>query len=80
MSLEQRVQSVICQALEIDASDYNEDLSAGDIPEWDSLAHVRLLSAVEAEFAIVFDVGDAIDIESVGDLLDAVKRYTEAKG
>jgi acyl carrier protein len=73
--IEHAIQRLVVETLKIDDHVYTEDLAAGDIPEWDSLAHINLLMAVEREFRITLDVADAAEIESVGDLIDAVKRY-----
>lgn len=74
--MEQQLKDIIAKALNVDAAVINEDLAAGDIPEWDSVAHVNLLMEVEKAYAIAFDVADAIDIESVGDFVDTLKKYT----
>lgn len=73
--IEQTVRKVVVEILKIDDSAYSEELAVGDIPQWDSLAHINLLMAVEREFRITLDVGDAAEIETVGDLIDAVGRY-----
>ncbi|MGB3710464.1 MAG: acyl carrier protein [Erythrobacter sp.] len=73
--IEDRIKRVFLETMRIDESAYSEDLAAGEIPEWDSLRHVNLLMAVERELKINFDIGDSIDIETVGDLIDTAKRY-----
>ncbi len=73
--IEQAVKRLVLSTLRIEERDYSEDLAAGDIPQWDSLAHVNLIMAVEREFRVAFEVGDAVEIETVGDLIDAVRRY-----
>ena len=75
MELADRVKSIVSDTLKIPVSSCNEELTAGDIEEWDSLGHVNLLSAIEKEFNVAFDVGDAIEIESIGDLLDMLQKY-----
>ena len=79
-SIEQRLQRVVCSTLRISPDRYSEDLAAGDIPEWDSIAHVALMMQVEKEFNVAFDVADVIDVESVGDVLDLVARYAPSGG
>lgn len=73
--IEQAIKRLVLDTLKIEEAAYSEELAAGDLPQWDSLAHVNLIMAVEREFRIAFDVGDAVEIETVGDLIDAVKRY-----
>ena len=72
---EDRVKRVVLSTLQISEDRYSEDLTAGSIPEWDSVAQVGLIMAVEAEFGLSFDVADAVDVESVGDLLLLLERY-----
>ena len=77
--IEDKIKTVVVNQLKIDESVYNEDLAAGDIPEWDSLGHVNLLMAVEEHFQVSFDVADAVDIESIADLIDTIKSYVSQK-
>lgn len=77
--IEEEVKKVVLGQLKIDDSLYNEDLAAGDIPEWDSLGHVNLLMAIEEHFQVSFDVADAVDIESIADLVDTTKSYVNQK-
>lgn len=73
--MEDKLRELIIGQLKIEPSQYSEELGAGDIPEWDSLAHMNLIMAVEREFKITFDVADAVDLETVGDFQDALRRY-----
>lgn len=45
-----------------------------DIEEWDSLAHINLLAAVEAAFGVRFSADDMAGIDSVATLLQALQR------
>lgn len=73
--MEEIVKGVALATLNIDESQYSEDLAAGDVVQWDSVGHLRLLMAVEEKFGITFDIGDAIDIETIGDIIETVRRY-----
>lgn len=73
--MEEKFRALLIQQLKIDPAVYSEDLGAGDIPEWDSLAHMNLIMTVEREFRVTFDVADAVDLETVGDFLEVLKRY-----
>lgn len=75
MMINGRLKNIVVNTLRIDESDYSEDLALGDVKQWDSLAHLNLLMAAEKEFRIIFDVAEAADIESVGDLIDAIQRH-----
>lgn len=57
----------------------NDSISARDIKRWDSLNHVILISEVEKEFGIRFDLTDMLEIRSTGDVCRAVVRLISAK-
>ena len=78
MTIEDRVKDVVITTLKIRPEQYSPDLAAGDLPQWDSLGHVRVLQATEEAFDLSFDVGDAIAIEDVSDLVETVRRYQSA--
>ena len=77
--VDHKIKCIVLETLKIKEADYHEDLTAGDLPAWDSLGHVNLLMAVEREFDVAFEVTDAIDIESVSDLQEMVKKYLALK-
>lgn len=79
-TINDKLKTIVIETLKISASDYSDDLAAGDIPQWDSIGHVNLLMAVEQGFGVAFDVTDAIDIESVSDLQDMLRKYLSEKG
>lgn len=55
------------------------ELSADDVEEWDSLAQLSLLSAIQNDFKIRFRVGEAESTENVGELARLISRYVAAK-
>lgn len=42
---------------------------SGDIEDWDSLEHINLVSAVEAEFKIKFTMGQVVTMKNVGEMV-----------
>ena len=46
--------------------------TAASIKGWDSLAHVRLIVALEEEFEIEFEPEKIMELRSVGELIEAV--------
>jgi len=45
-----------------------DDLTAGDVPGWDSFNHVNLIINIEEEFGIRFTSGEVSGMKNVGDL------------
>ena len=52
-----------------------DELTARDVPAWDSLNHVNLMMYVEEEFRVRFTTGEVSSMQNVGDL----KRLIDAK-
>ena len=65
------INSIIAKVLEINIDDVNNELSVGDIPQWDSLAHMQLLEALEDASGKALDIEQIIEIEDVQDIIDA---------
>lgn len=63
----------------------NEDLTvtrasnAASVEDWDSLAHVNLITAVEKTYKIRFALGELQELKNVGDMIDLVQRKIAAK-
>lgn len=74
-SIKNKVRETIISVLQINESDFSEDLAIGDIPEWDSVNHVLLIQEIEETFNINIDVTDAIDIEDIFDIYTVLKKY-----
>ncbi len=45
-----------------------------DIEEWDSLANINIVFAIEDEFDIKFDVDDITKMKSVAIIIDEIKK------
>lgn len=48
--------------------------TAADIAGWDSLMHITLISAVEDEFGISFNMKDVVKMKNVGDMVDLIEN------
>ena len=55
-----------------DSITVNEDTTAEDIADWDSLTHITLIASVEDEFDVKFDMKDVIRLKNVGEMADLI--------
>lgn len=49
-----------------------ETTSADDIEDWDSLAHVQLIEAIQSYFGIKFSAREMLSWENVGQMVECI--------
>lgn len=47
----------------------NQNTTAKDIEDWDSLSHITLIGAVEDEFGMKFSMKEVVDMQNVGEMI-----------
>lgn len=69
-----KVQEVFRDELEVEDLVLNDETTADDVEEWDSLSHVQLVVALEKAFGIKFTSREILSWDNVGDLVDCISR------
>lgn len=54
----------------------NREMTAEDIEAWDSLTYFELVMEVEAAFGIKLTTEEIATLESVGQMMDLIEKYT----
>ena len=57
-----------------DDNDFDK-LNYQDIPEWDSIGHMTLVSELENEFSISIETDDIVDFSSFKKGIELLKKY-----
>lgn len=69
---------VVFDKLFLEPPKLTPQVTAAEVPEWDSLLQISLLVAVEKEFSIRFRVGEVEATKNIGDFADLIaRRMTE---
>ncbi len=66
---------IFIKSLSIDKKNFNEKLKYNDIPEWDSIGHMTLMSALEEGFKISIETDDIVDFSSFKKGIQILKKY-----
>jgi acyl carrier protein len=53
------------------------DSNASTVPDWDSLAHVNLVTAIEKKYKIRFALGELQELTNVADMIDLIEAKFE---
>ncbi len=67
-----KVTEVVKDQLDLDQLELTETTVSSDVEGWDSLAHVRIMIAVEQAFGARFTTHQISSVENVGQLLDLI--------
>lgn len=63
-----KLKKVILAELDLEDWDIADDTVASAVPGWDSLSHVRIISAVEDAFNVRFRTSEIVRLRNVGQL------------
>ncbi len=74
MSNKEKYINAFVESLSVDAG-LVESLEYQSVPEWDSVGHMGLISAIEDSFDIMFDTDDIIDFNSFEKGIEILKKY-----
>jgi len=75
-AIDDRITAVFQEVFTTDSLQLTDNTTFADVPGWDSLAHVKLVSALEAEFETKFSVRDVMKMSTVGAIRQAVAAKT----
>ncbi len=73
--MEEKLRAIFAESLGIDAAIVTDKLLYASIPQWDSVAHMALVAAIEEGFDIMIDTEDVIDMSSFAKAKDIVAKY-----
>ena len=74
MTVDERLEDVFRSVFDDEQLTLSDDMTAADVPGWDSLAHINLMFSIESEFGITFQGDELADFADIG----ALKRFLES--
>tara|TARA_B100002051_G_C16667823_1_gene602771 strand:- start:179 stop:418 length:240 start_codon:yes stop_codon:yes gene_type:complete len=63
------------ESLKISEDLVNDNLKYQSIPQWDSIAHMALVSQVESQFDIMLDTEEILDMSSVSEIKKILTKH-----
>lgn len=67
-----RLNDIFRDVFDDDSLTVNEQTTAADIEDWDSLSHITLVGAVEDEFRMKFSMKEVVEMKNVGEMAQIV--------
>lgn len=75
MSNLEKYQNVFCELFDVDVNFLNEDFNFKDVEQWDSMAHLSLISELEEAFEVMFETEDILHFGGYMNGMEILKRY-----
>ena len=75
MDNKEKYKSIFIESLAIDRSKFNENIKYNEIPEWDSIGHMTLMSGLEDGFNIAIETDDIVDFSSFKKGLEILGKH-----
>lgn len=79
MGVRATLNSVFRRVFDNDAITIFDEMTANDVAEWDSLAHINLIMEIEEEFHLKFTVDDIVGLKNVGEMIELIERKLAAR-
>ncbi len=71
----EKYKKIFIESLGIEESSFKESIKYNEIPEWDSIGHMTLISGLEEGFEITIETDDIVDFSSFNKGKDILKKY-----
>jgi acyl carrier protein len=75
LSMIDKIIEIVGEELALAPSDMTVDLHYNSIPEWDSVAHMTLISALEQEFGITFQNEEIVEMTTISAIERIVLKH-----
>ena len=75
MDNSEKYKKTFIDSLSIDVSLFNENIKYNEIPEWDSIGHMTLMSGLEEGFKIAMETDDIVEFSSYKTGIKILKKY-----
>lgn len=72
MDYKERIKEIIADTLGIDIERITDDLTAGDIEEWDSVGNLTIISTIEEELEVDIPIEDLYELNNIKAIVEEI--------
>lgn len=74
MNIKEQVFDIFREEFENNSLQLSETTNAKDIRDWDSLANINLVVAMEKQFGVKFVMHEIVQLQNVGDMINLIEK------
>ena len=68
----EKMNEIFRNVFDDDSIELDDETSADDIEDWDSLEQINLVVSIENEFEMMFDMNEIANLANVGEMVDSI--------
>lgn len=73
-SVDDKVESTLAEMLALPRDRVDDDLAMKDVPAWDSLKHMELITGIEQAFGVELSFDEIVTMTSVGEIKRVIRE------
>ena len=70
----EKIQKSFIEAFGLKHAEFSLDLSPEKVTAWDSLGHLRLISALQEQFSVEFEIDEIMGMENVEKIIEILNK------
>ena len=71
---DKKLKEILAKVLLVDETQITDGMSRKNVKEWDSMAHLMLVSELESAFEVTMDDEDIMEIQTVADIKKTLQK------
>jgi acyl carrier protein len=80
LDVEDKIRNIMAGILRLPPERIGPDAAIGNVPNWDSTAHLRIMLAVEDAFGVELNETQMVELTSLAKIRSVVEELQGAKG
>ena len=76
--IDEKLNKIVGDILDIDDREVSDELTPETTENWDSMHHLRLVTAIEQEFSISFSMNEIQSIQKISRLRELVNHHVKS--
>lgn len=74
IKIEEKLTAIFREVFNDNALVLNDDMTANDVENWDSLTHMMMIAKVEESFGVKFRLKELNKLKKVGDIISVLEE------
>ena len=77
-NINENIYRIIAETLNVDIAMIEDTLSIGDIPQWDSVGNLAIITQIEQRLSVEIPMDVLFELTSVGRIVKEIERLSNA--